>query len=50
MVSYTDAGFVSYYYWTSDVTGRRQFAVASGIGDVGSLFVSTSSSGLCTAP
>ncbi|MCO6557832.1 MAG: hypothetical protein J6577_11470, partial [Gilliamella sp.] len=50
MLSYTDAGFVYYGYWTSDATGSNQFTVYSDDGFVGSLSASNSWYGLCTAP
>ncbi|WP_208610421.1 hypothetical protein, partial [Gilliamella bombi] len=48
---YTDAGFVSNCYWTSDATGSNdQFHVYSFNGVVGSFIASVSYWGLCTAP
>ncbi|WP_141674983.1 hypothetical protein [Gilliamella sp. Bif1-4] len=50
MSNYTDAGFVSTGYWTSDATGSYQFPVDSRYGFVFSLSASDSRYGLCTAP
>ena len=47
---YTDAGFVYYYYWTSDAAGSYQFPVNSYHGYVNSTNASPSRYGLCTAP
>uniref|UniRef100_UPI001ABF3AAF hypothetical protein n=1 Tax=Gilliamella bombi TaxID=1908521 RepID=UPI001ABF3AAF len=48
---YTDAGFVSNNYWTSDATGSDDpFRVYSFNGVVGSFIASVSYWGLCTAP
>ncbi|OCG36257.1 hypothetical protein [Gilliamella sp. Gris3-2] len=47
--SYTDAGFVPYFYWTSDATGIFQFNVYSFHGYVDGNGIA-SLYGLCTAP
>ncbi|NUF26850.1 hypothetical protein [Gilliamella sp. ESL0254] len=46
---YADAGFGG-YYWTSDASGSRGFAVRSSLGGVDSFGVFVSLSGVCTAP
>ncbi|MCO6554936.1 MAG: hypothetical protein J6572_07995, partial [Gilliamella sp.] len=50
MDRYTDAGFVSNDFWTSDATGSSQFLVYSSSGFVNSLSAGNSRSGVCTAP
>ncbi|MWN32947.1 MULTISPECIES: hypothetical protein, partial [unclassified Gilliamella] len=50
MISYADADFDNYGYWTSDATGSKQFYVSPGTGFVGSDRVSYSFLAVCTAP
>jgi hypothetical protein len=45
-----DAGFVNYFYWTSDATGSYQFTVNLVNGYVSSISASHIRLGLCTAP
>ncbi|MWN90262.1 hypothetical protein GQ597_06060 [Gilliamella sp. Pra-s65] len=50
MDHYADAGFVYFYYWTSDAAGSSQFYADPVDGNVFSGSASLSRYGLCTAP